>query len=298
MTNKLCSIQYPPGARGDFLAVCIWLLYNNSDEKYNWEDACWISNRGKIMFTNRVIPSSKITKYSLDMAYNMNKPSNPFWQEHMEVERYLNGNNLFLKNMLTSCDVRKYVDEYLEDDREYPIIPLATHYAWTVSAFDNFLLYDEFLKDIGIVENIYILPENISEMLEMILLYNYKDFVDEHKDVKTHKEVILKIKSFIDVTRWVDKIDANTFSYSKIKTLSPPKLAKYIISKLGIQTTMNNQFIKFVEEYRRVSEKYESKLDKDVKEMYSDLMLQHESFKYSSEMIKRGEDEYRNRFRD
>ena len=267
MNSKRYSIEYLPGARGHYLSMCINLLYNYDAENFVRSHEYILDDNGKVFADSRNIQCIETLVELL---------GNP-----IDSDFYIRG--LLYDNYVVDDELKKYFkytfNKYAhETNFDSNVIIYTGHESSTAK---NTLYCESYIKSLYSlldVDNVFLIcPNTLEDFVEICVIQHLKD--DLQEDINIHS-IMSMIYSFLEMKKLHEKNGSILVDYDKIKNLSVPKLARYISSLTGIETTINNEFVKFVRDYKNIDDEVLKSIKPKVDKIVHDIIIYNENIDY------------------
>ena len=267
MNNKRYSIEYLPGARGHYLSMCINLLYNYDAENFVRSHEYILDDNGKVFADSRNIQCIETLVELL---------GNP-----IDSDFYIRG--LLYDDYVVDDELKKYFkytfNKYAhETNFDSNVIIYTGHESSTAK---NTLYCESYIKSLYSlldVDNVFLIcPNTLEDFVEICVIQHLKD--DLQEDINIHS-IMSMIYSFLEMKKIHKKNGSILVDYDKIKNLSVPKLARYISSLTGIETTINNEFVKFVRDYKNIDDEVLKSIKPKVDKIVHDIIIYNENIDY------------------
>ena len=267
MNSKRYSIEYLPGARGHYLSMCINLLYNYDAENFVRSHEYILDDNGKVFADSRNIQCIETLVELL---------GNP-----IDSDFYIRG--LLYDNYVVDDELKKYFkytfNKYAhETNFDSNVIIYTGHESSTAK---NTLYCESYIKSLYSlldVDNVFLIcPNTLEDFVEICVIQHLKD--DLQEDINIHS-TMSTIYSFLEMKKLHEKNGSILVDYDKIKNLSVPKLARYISSLTGIETTINNEFVKFVRDYKNIDDEVLKSIKPKVDKIVHDIIIYNENIDY------------------
>lgn len=249
--NKRYVIHYPPGACGDFLMTCLYLLDPGTPDD-SWKKHTFIDKNGKVWPGDYQIEVLGFVDQEDELFPKAPRLRNTDFsvEDYIHLNHIINGNEL---------DINAYIDTYdsiyTHVNSEKKHMELAgTHHIFSYNNTKEIrYMFLDWCKKFDFDKNFYVSFENLDEIVNAYCKYYVKDINHNFKvDEMDGRELANTFKYFnncLKTQQNLSKLGMIGIPYSILSESSHIKIARYLSKYTDVR--MSEQYINFVDMYKK-----------------------------------------------
>lgn len=249
--SKNLYLTWNPGAKGDFLSACIWLLYNY-DSSMNVDSVYKIQNDfGKVFFgKNNMGQLPRNPAHAFEVV----QPFIDIWQDIFNNMQYFDSDwdrEKEFKELMEYCYTNNLDGDFGKNIKIYGSHTLLSEFVYDKLDYFIPLMKDKF----NITDWLMIDTPDVETISECIILHLLKDTDNTIETLRVNKSnFVLNIISQVKRTRIVKdyiKEDLKTIPYEVVSNAGSVELMNEIENLFG-KSNNTDEYHKFVSDYREI----------------------------------------------
>lgn len=280
MKNKRISLDWLPGARGDFISSCLYVLYNY-EPNMNVSDIYEFGKNGKAYFKKNIANESIRTPYTI--FQNLSTPISN-WEYHFGLRKLIDNSfdsDLHYEKLISTC----FKNITTSDNVDI----LGSHNAFTefTSRCNDVSTYFSLLKNtLGVDITLVIDVKNIKGFIECIVSHKLKDTRETVDELIDNKEWFstMVLHNIHKMSQMYGKCDG-MIDYDAVMNMDHYQFCNHISDVVGIETTTNDAFEYMYETYKNNNKEIEDDLNKVVEEYLKYLTEKSDVFHYCMKKV-------------